>query len=79
MKIRCDQNSIRIRVRKSELVQLRAEQWLAASLHFPDGQVFTWELILDEQAGELQAHYAEGRIRIHLPFTELAEVTPVTC
>jgi len=67
MKIRCDQNSIRLRLRKSELVQLRAEKWLETSVHFPDNQVFAWEIVLYPNTTEIAAHFAEGRVRIQVP------------
>jgi len=67
MKIRCDQHSIRLRLRKSELVQLRAEKWLETGVHFPGGQVFIWELALQEQAPDIEAHFSEGRIRVQVP------------
>jgi hypothetical protein len=67
MKIRCDQNSIRLRLRKSELVQLRAEKWLETVVHFPGGQVFAWEIVLHPGATEMDAHFAEGRIRLQVP------------
>jgi len=67
MKIRCDQHSIRLRLRKSELVQLRAEKWLETSVHFPGGQVFVWELALREHTPDIEAHFSEGRIRVQVP------------
>lgn len=67
MKIRCDQHSIRLRLRKSELVQLRAEKWLETSVHFPAGQVFAWELALLEHTPDIEANFSEGRIRVQVP------------
>lgn len=67
MKIRCDQHSIRLRLRKSELVQLRIEKWLETSVHFPDGQAFRWELALEEHVSDIDAHFSEGRIRVQVP------------
>ena len=67
MKIRCEQNSIRLRLRKSELVQLRAEQWLEAVVHFPGNQSFAWELALDSQAQDMTARFDNGRISIRVP------------
>lgn len=67
MKIRCEQNAIRLRLRRSELVQWRAEQWIETAVHFPDGQAFSWELILDEEATDMTARFADGRISLLVP------------
>lgn len=67
MKIRCEQDSIRLRLRKSEIAQLRNEAWLRTSVHFPDGSEFGWELALDEQAANPQAKLSGGSFRITLP------------
>ncbi len=67
MKIRCETNSIRLRLRKSELVQLRAEKWLEAAVHFPNRQAFVWELILHDSSPDIDAHFAEGRIQVRVP------------
>ncbi|MCB0533064.1 MAG: hypothetical protein H6574_05055 [Lewinellaceae bacterium] len=67
MKIRCEQNSIRVRLRKSEIVQLRVENWLEAAIHFPDGQVFAWELLLEESLQDIAAHFENGRLCVKLP------------
>lgn len=68
MKIRCEQDSIRLRLRKSEIAQLRNEAWLRTSVHFPDGSEFGWELALDENAPNPLAQLANGSVRITLPF-----------
>ncbi len=67
MKLRCEQNGIRLRLRRSELVQLRTEKWLQTTVHFPDGRVFVWELVLRDDLSEIDAHFVEGRIRIQVP------------
>jgi len=67
MKIRCEQNSLRLRLRKSELVQLRAEHWLESGLHFPDGQGFCWELVLDPEAADVAATFSTGRLSVQVP------------
>lgn len=72
MKIRCDQNSIRLRLRKSELVQLRAEQWLETAVHFLDCQDFAWELVLRDHAADIQAQFSDGRIQVQVP-TDVAQ------
>lgn len=67
MKIRCEQDSIRLRLRRSEIAQLRQEAWLRTSVHFPDGHEFAWELSLDENSPNLGAGFSDGCMRISLP------------
>lgn len=67
MKIRCEHNSIRLRIRKSELIQLRNEGWLRTSVHFPDGNELAWELAISEHSPNLQAEFSGNIIRITLP------------
>ncbi|MCS6928959.1 MAG: hypothetical protein NZM43_05630 [Saprospiraceae bacterium] len=73
MKIRCEHNSIRLRLRKSELAQLRAERWLETAVHFPDGQVFAWEFVLQENLSEISACFKEGRISVLVPAQQAQE------
>lgn len=68
MKIRCEQNSIRLRLRRSELVQLRAEKWLGSGVHFPLGQVLQWDLVLEDDLQDMQADLQPNRICIKVPF-----------
>lgn len=67
MKIRLEQDSIRLRLRKSEIAQLRNEAWLRNSVHLPGGMEFGWELSIKEHFPDLHAEYAENSIRIILP------------
>ena len=47
-------------------MQLRAEKWLQTSVHFPDGQVFAWELALQEHTTDIEARFSEGRIHVQV-------------
>ncbi|MCS7036239.1 MAG: hypothetical protein RMJ33_04880 [Saprospiraceae bacterium] len=73
MKIRCEHNSIRLRLRKSELAQLRVERWIETSVHFPDGPVFAWELAIREDKAEMDAHFDAGRISVFVPAQQAQE------
>lgn len=73
MKIRCEQNSIRLRLRRSELVQLRAEKWLGTAVHFPDGKTFGWELMLDDTLKDMTATLHAGRVSITVPARTAAQ------
>lgn len=67
MKIRCEQDSIRLRLRKSELGQLRNEHKLSTSLHLPGGKSLSWELILDDTSDDVQAVLDNNVIKVVLP------------
>ncbi len=72
MKIRCEQDSIRLRLRKSELVQLRNEHRLSTRVHLPGGKVFSWELVLEEKATEMTAGWENNALSIVLPLADAA-------
>ena len=69
MKIRCEQNSIRLRLRRSELVQLRAEKWLGSGVQFPHGQVLQWDLVLENELQDIQADLHPNLICIKVPYS----------
>lgn len=66
MKIRCTQDSIRLRVRKSDIALLAKGQKVAEILHFPTGNtlIFTLEIGPVEH---LQVQYEEASLAVHLP------------
>ncbi len=67
MKLRCTENTIRIRIRKSELAQLRETGKLLESVQFPDGVKFTYNLGIDREADNYDARFCEGNIWVTLP------------
>lgn len=67
MKIRCEQNSLRLRLRKSEMADLNNHDVLRTALRFPDGKTLGWELRLDDAVQELMAEFAEGNIVVRAP------------
>jgi len=67
MKIRCEQDSIRLRLRKSELGQLRNEHKLSTAVHLPGGKILTWELLLDEKTSDVNASFTNDTILVVLP------------
>jgi hypothetical protein len=71
MKLRCTPNSIRLRVRKSDLELLQRDGVVSAPLQFAPGIQLTYTLQLGE-ASELQATYSAHQICVTLPLT-LAE------
>lgn len=73
MKIRCEHNSIRLRLRKSELSQLRTERWLETAVHFPEGPVFAWEMLISDDAPKMGARFDGSRISVVVPAQQAQE------
>lgn len=65
MKIRCEQDSIRLRLRKSELAQLKNEGWVRTSIHFPLGEILSWELAISETSPNLDAAFEQKKYTNH--------------
>lgn len=71
MKLRCTQNSIRIRIRRSELDLFDREGRVSEDIYFPGDAVFTFALA--RIAGDSwEATLSEGNLQIGMP-EELAK------
>ena len=68
MKIRCETNSVRLRLRKSEIEALRKNHFLRTEVKFPGEVLFAWELRLDPESVDMNAGFSEGTLFIRLPF-----------
>lgn len=66
MKLRCTENSIRLRFRKSELEELAAKERLLEHIQFGTGPTFFFGVELTE-AQDLQAGFKDGRLMVALP------------
>lgn len=66
MKIRIEDNSVRYRLRRSEVDTLTEKGSLWATVNFPEGQ-FTYGLQAIEGLADLQAVYEDGSIIIQIP------------
>lgn len=66
MKLRCTPNSIRLRVRKSDLEQLQKDGTVFAAIHFGAGIQFSYALKIG-QTLQPQAELANHQITITLP------------
>jgi len=66
MKLRCITNSIRLRLRKSELDALMHTGRVVETIGFPDGSAFSFALLQDAQE-DLRVQWAAGSLRISLP------------
>lgn len=66
MKIRISDNSIRLRLDRSEVEQIGASQAVTCATHFTDGEVFQYKLSVSDGA-EVQASFIAGCIEVELP------------
>ncbi len=72
MKLRCTENSIRIRIRKSELDQLTKTNRIAEEVHFGNQTVFTFVLHITDTIKAVEASYQANQMVVNLPM-EAAE------
>ncbi len=72
MKLRCTTNSIRIRIRKSELQQLATEQRIEEKIQFGKGVSLTFALTISGLAKEVTAHFVNNKLVVKLPKTVAA-------
>ncbi|MBK7871063.1 MAG: hypothetical protein IPJ74_10430 [Saprospiraceae bacterium] len=66
MKLRCAENSVRLRLRKSDIELLRAQGFVKEEVHFAVDQTFSYELRISQQT-EITATFESGRILIQIP------------
>lgn len=71
MKLRLEGNSIRLRVRKSDLNTLQKEGKIIEKLTFPDQSVFNYQLFVDKNATQLTAEWSNEGIFVALPVSEM--------
>jgi len=67
MKIRCVENSIRLRVKKSEIALLKENGRISEAVVFPNGQTFNYGLSIAPQLTSVTPSYIENNIEIQLP------------
>ncbi len=72
MKLRCAHNSIRLRLRKSELEQLNQGLTVEESITFPGGQTLVFQLSTDPGVSGMEAAFGDAVIALKLP-VELAQ------
>lgn len=70
MKLRCTTNSIRIRIRKSELAQLKQDKRVEEKIHFANHIVLTFALLIDESVQQVGATFLQHNLEVHLPKAE---------
>lgn len=70
MKLRCTENSIRIRIRKSELDQLAQTKQVEEKIHFGNQVVLTFALSIDETLQNVEANLLDNNLIVSLPNEE---------
>ncbi len=69
MKLRCAHNSLRLRLRKSDIAQLQAEGFVQESVAFGSGQTLTYRLQITAVPA-LSASFENGSICVQIPMQE---------
>jgi len=67
MKLRCTPNSIRIRIRKTAMGVLENQGKVLETVLFPNGQKLIYGLEVVESSDQLEAHFQDGVLMLHLP------------
>jgi len=69
MKLRCTENSIRIRIKKSELAQLAKDKGVVEKIHFGNQIALSFALSIDESIQQVAATFLENHLVVSLPAT----------
>lgn len=67
MKLRCTHNSIRIRVRKSDLQRLEAEGGVEESMSFGPSSILSFGIYIDRKSNSVMGSFEKNKVRIDLP------------
>lgn len=70
MKLRCVHNSIRIRIKKSELQKLDAEGIITETVSFGGSTMFAYTLAVDAMRDEVNAEYVDNLLAVHIPLVQ---------
>lgn len=70
MKLRCTTNSLRLRVKKSDLETLQKEGTISESLVFANQIQLRFSLKIDEKQTQVTAFFENNEISVHLPGSE---------
>jgi hypothetical protein len=69
MKLRLEGNSIRLRVRKSDLIKLQNEGAITESLVFPNSLNFNYALMTDSNADTIDAQLSAAAMTVSIPLS----------
>ena len=67
MKLRCTENSIRIRIKKSELAQLAKTKSIAEKIRFGNQVALTFALNINESIQKVAATFLDNQLVVSLP------------
>ncbi len=70
MKLRCVHNSIRIRIKKSELQKLDTEGIITETVSFGGATMFAYTLAVDALRDEVNAEYMDNLLAVHIPLVQ---------
>lgn len=73
MKLRCTENSIRIRLKKSEVAELAKAQQVAEKIHFGNQVVLTFALNINPSIQNVTATLLHNNLVVSLPKTMAEE------
>ncbi|NOR36414.1 MAG: hypothetical protein GQ577_06665, partial [Woeseiaceae bacterium] len=71
MKLRIRENSVRLRLKRSEVDQIASGKSIVEETHFPDS-VLTYRLDVSDD-GRFSTSFNEGNLAIRVPLSELAQ------
>lgn len=71
MKLRIRGNSIRLRLLKSEVANLRGTGVVADSTEFPGGSKLTYRIAWEPEAASVSASFVNDVLSVHVPKAEL--------
>ena len=69
MKLRCSTNSVRIRLRKSEVAELLEKGTISEKVGFGPEESFCFSLSLNELSTEVQASISNNNLIVTLPYS----------
>jgi len=73
MKLRCTENSIRLRIRKSELTQLAKERRVEEKIRFGKDVTLTFALQISDAVQHVSANFTNNNLVISLPKAKAIE------
>src|SRR5580765_2428547 len=74
MKLRFDKNSIRLRLKKSDIKKLLDQNLVEEKIHFPNGE-FSYHLSVSNQVKEISATAKTSSIEVMIPSVALPWTT----
>ena len=69
MKLRLEGNSIRLRVRKSDINALQKNEAISEALTFPNGDIFQYQLTINNTALDIDAQLINNILTISIPLS----------